>query len=610
MPMRTASDSSAPAAGQTSLQVLQAAARLIADRALDELAGRGVERDLARAVEHAAAADRVAVGADGVGRAGRGDGDRDGGTCVRTLVSGRLRPLHGPLPCPTMRARSTLAALAAAVTTLVLAPGAHAAIAYAPCEPAGFQCGQLAVPLDRTGAVPGTVTLNVKRVVAASNPTATAVVALAGGPGQAAIPVATEFASILGPSLATRDLLVYDQRGTGSSGRLTCPAFEQRRLVDRRRRRGVRQPARAAARLLPHRGLGRRHRGPARRVRLPEARALRRLLRHQGRPRLRGQVPGQRRVAGAGLGRAARGLRRPQRLDLQDHAARPRRAVRQRRLQRHHDERRPRPVQPRAQGRAQGDHGEGQHAGRAQPHGDPRPGRRARHPARRRPEPDAALRAARRDAQRDPRRQPPAAAPAAARQGPDRDPRCAQAGRPRRGRLRCALRRHALRGVRLPVGSRRGPRAARRPGGGRRQGAPGHGLPALQLQGRAAQRGDPGVRGVAERQPAAGAADPAPRRAHAHPLGRLRPAHAARGRRRRRRADPGRPARRRALHRPLGRHQRPQRLRQERDRRLLRGPAGGAVPERSSRSSRRPPSPRRAWPSCTDARRRSRRSPP
>jgi pimeloyl-ACP methyl ester carboxylesterase len=126
-----------------------------------------------------------------------------------------------------MRARSTLAALAAAVTVLAVAPSAHAAIPYAPCEPTGFQCGQLAVPLDRTGAVPGTVTLNVKRVVASSNPTASAVVALAGGPGQAAIPVATEFASILGPALANRDLLVYDQRGTGSSGRLTCPAFEQ-----------------------------------------------------------------------------------------------------------------------------------------------------------------------------------------------------------------------------------------------------------------------------------------------------------------------------------------------------------------------------------------------
>ena len=148
-----------------------------------------------------------------------------------------------------MPARSTLAALAAAVAVLVLAPGAHAAIPYAPCDPVGFQCGQLAVPLDRTGAVPGTVTLNVKRVVASSNPTATAVVALAGGPGQAALPVATEFASILGPSLATRDLLVFDQRGTGSSGRLSCPAFDRvvTSIVDAAARRAPTSSGRRAA---------------------------------------------------------------------------------------------------------------------------------------------------------------------------------------------------------------------------------------------------------------------------------------------------------------------------------------------------------------------------
>lgn len=125
-----------------------------------------------------------------------------------------------------MRARSTLAALAAAAATLGTVPAAHAAIAYTPCEPAGFQCGQLAVPLDRAGAVPGTLTLGIKRAVATSNPTASAVVALAGGPGQAALPAVTEFASLLGPALATRDLLVFDQRGTGSSNRLRCDAFE------------------------------------------------------------------------------------------------------------------------------------------------------------------------------------------------------------------------------------------------------------------------------------------------------------------------------------------------------------------------------------------------
>ena len=126
-----------------------------------------------------------------------------------------------------MRARSTVAALAATAFVAALAPAAHAAIAYTPCQPAGYQCGQLVVPLDRTGAVPGTVTLSIKRVAAASNPSASAVFAFAGGPGQAAIPAATEFASILGPALANRDLIVYDQRGTGSSGRLRCAAFER-----------------------------------------------------------------------------------------------------------------------------------------------------------------------------------------------------------------------------------------------------------------------------------------------------------------------------------------------------------------------------------------------
>ena len=126
-----------------------------------------------------------------------------------------------------MRARSTLAALAAVAVLLALAPAATAAIPYAPCEPTGFQCGQLAVPLDRTGAVAGTLTLSIKRVVASANPTASAVVALAGGPGQAALPSATELAAILGPALSQRDLIVFDQRGTGQSNRLRCAAFER-----------------------------------------------------------------------------------------------------------------------------------------------------------------------------------------------------------------------------------------------------------------------------------------------------------------------------------------------------------------------------------------------
>jgi pimeloyl-ACP methyl ester carboxylesterase len=123
-----------------------------------------------------------------------------------------------------MRAPSLLAGLAAFLAAgAASTPDADAAIAWAACTPAGVQCGRLVVPLDPAGAAGGTVTLSVTRTVAASNPTRSAVVALAGGPGQAAIPFASKIARNIAPALVARDLVVFDQRGTGSSGRLRCP---------------------------------------------------------------------------------------------------------------------------------------------------------------------------------------------------------------------------------------------------------------------------------------------------------------------------------------------------------------------------------------------------
>lgn len=129
-----------------------------------------------------------------------------------------------------MRSRRLPAALAAAaVLTAAAAPAAQADLPWGPCDnPAGFECATLSVPLDRTGAVPGTVQLSARRVPAASNPTRTAVVALAGGPGQAALPLSTTFAEVLGPAITTRDLLLFDQRGTGESDPLDCPAAHKR----------------------------------------------------------------------------------------------------------------------------------------------------------------------------------------------------------------------------------------------------------------------------------------------------------------------------------------------------------------------------------------------
>jgi len=121
--------------------------------------------------------------------------------------------------------RLLLCALGALAGAAVAPAGAAAALPWTPCQPTGFECATLDVPLDRSGTTPGTVTLNAKRVPASANPGRVAVVALAGGPGQAAVPIAPDFASILGPAIASRDLLVYDQRGTGGSNALICAAL-------------------------------------------------------------------------------------------------------------------------------------------------------------------------------------------------------------------------------------------------------------------------------------------------------------------------------------------------------------------------------------------------
>lgn len=124
------------------------------------------------------------------------------------------------------------AALTAAMSVAVLLIGASIATAattpvvFSPCADApGFGCAQLTVPVDPSGAISGTVTLSIERQLAVSGTATQAIVALAGGPGQAAIPYASYFAQAMEPGLATRDLIVFDQRGTGTSGPLSCAAF-------------------------------------------------------------------------------------------------------------------------------------------------------------------------------------------------------------------------------------------------------------------------------------------------------------------------------------------------------------------------------------------------
>ncbi len=56
--------------------------------------------------------------------------------------------------------------------------------------------------------------------------------ALAGGPGQSAAPLLLDFAQDVRPALRTRDLIAFDQRGTGRSGVLRCPRLERLKIGD------------------------------------------------------------------------------------------------------------------------------------------------------------------------------------------------------------------------------------------------------------------------------------------------------------------------------------------------------------------------------------------
>jgi pimeloyl-ACP methyl ester carboxylesterase len=98
--------------------------------------------------------------------------------------------------------------------------------------PASFACATVTVPLDRGGQLPGTVELKVERKLTGLSPSRDAVLALAGGPGQSALGLGEFIAKAIAPALGSRDLLVFDQRGTGESGPLSCPALSSQSEVE------------------------------------------------------------------------------------------------------------------------------------------------------------------------------------------------------------------------------------------------------------------------------------------------------------------------------------------------------------------------------------------
>jgi pimeloyl-ACP methyl ester carboxylesterase len=122
------------------------------------------------------------------------------------------------------------------VALLALAPSsALAALALTPCQlshplaPArvAARCGTLEVPEDRARSGGRKIALAVS-VIDAGSPKAEPdpVFVLAGGPGQAIRDVFPALAPAFARISRTRALVLVDQRGTGGSGRLSCPALD------------------------------------------------------------------------------------------------------------------------------------------------------------------------------------------------------------------------------------------------------------------------------------------------------------------------------------------------------------------------------------------------
>lgn len=107
-----------------------------------------------------------------------------------------------------------------------MAAGPAQAARFAPCPGSkAFACGRVVVPLDRSGAVPGKVNLAVARLQARRG-ARTAIMTFPGGPGAANVELRRFWLAELKPVLGARDLLLFDQRGTGFSDHLDCGVYE------------------------------------------------------------------------------------------------------------------------------------------------------------------------------------------------------------------------------------------------------------------------------------------------------------------------------------------------------------------------------------------------
>jgi pimeloyl-ACP methyl ester carboxylesterase len=119
-------------------------------------------------------------------------------------------------------------ALVAALTVAIMARGdgplRRGSVVFSSCSVALVQadCAVVHVPEDPGQPHGGTIALRVAVIPATRRPPAGALFFLAGGPGDAASDAVPPADQLFGKVVATRDVVLVDQRGTGGSQRLEC----------------------------------------------------------------------------------------------------------------------------------------------------------------------------------------------------------------------------------------------------------------------------------------------------------------------------------------------------------------------------------------------------
>lgn len=125
-----------------------------------------------------------------------------------------------------------LACVAGLALSPSIAAGQSAPLTFTPCPTLSeIGCSTLSVPVDRAAPTGARLSLTVHRIPARGTPKGT-LLALAGGPGEAAATKAGGLERLMAELAPDYDVVVFNQRGTGDTA-LECRAFEVRQDLAR-----------------------------------------------------------------------------------------------------------------------------------------------------------------------------------------------------------------------------------------------------------------------------------------------------------------------------------------------------------------------------------------